>query len=144
MAQVVPSLIGYGYSSSPPVDKDFTMIDCARVLDSLMTGLGYSTYAVQGGDVGAFIGREISAKHDACKALHINMCFMQPPDNFDYGQCSELEMKGVAKLTAWSGRGLAYAQTHATRTSTISLILSSSPVALLAWFGALFLISLPL
>ena len=35
--------------------------------------------------------------------------------------------------------GMAYAQEHGTRPATIGLVLSSSPIALLAWIGEKFL-----
>lgn len=68
---VVPSLPGYGLSSGPPTDRDFTAGDAARVLNKLMVELGFGGgYIAQGGDVGYFLARKMSAVHDECKALH--------------------------------------------------------------------------
>jgi hypothetical protein len=38
---------GYGWSAGPPLDKGFGMVDQARIVDKLVTGLGYEKYAVQ-------------------------------------------------------------------------------------------------
>lgn len=68
---IVPSLPGYGYSDGPPLDRDYTVEDIARVMDSLMRGLGFgSGYVSQGGDIGSFITRVLGAKYDSCKAAH--------------------------------------------------------------------------
>lgn len=68
---VVPSLPGYGLSSGPPTDRDFTPTDAARVLNQLMVDLGFGAgYVAQGGDVGYFLARVMSVAHDECKAFH--------------------------------------------------------------------------
>lgn len=68
---IVPSLPGYGYSSGPPLDRDYKCEDTARVIDQLMKGLGFeSGYISQGGDIGSFITRLLGAKYDSCKAAH--------------------------------------------------------------------------
>jgi microsomal epoxide hydrolase len=63
---VVPSLIGYGYSSPPPIDKEFTTGSNAPIFNSLMEGLGFKGYIAQGGDVGSSVSRFL-AEFDACK-----------------------------------------------------------------------------
>lgn len=68
---VVPSLPGYGLSSGPPVDRDFNLVDTARVMNELMVTLGFQGgYVAQGGDVGSALARRLSVAHDECKALH--------------------------------------------------------------------------
>lgn len=68
---IVPSLPGYGYSSGPPLDRDYKVEDMARINDALMKGLGFeSGYISQGGDIGSFITRVLGAKYDSCKAAH--------------------------------------------------------------------------
>jgi microsomal epoxide hydrolase len=63
---IVPSLIGYGYSSAPPLDKEFTTRDNAPIFNSLMEGLGFKAYIAQGGDVGSAVSRYL-AEFDSCK-----------------------------------------------------------------------------
>ena len=68
---VVPSLPGYGYSSGPPTDKNFTTEGIARVMDKLMVGLGFGDgYIAQGGDIGSFVSRVLGATAPSCKAVH--------------------------------------------------------------------------
>lgn len=68
-----PSLPGYGYSAgSTPLDKDWHTTDTARVMNSLMVGLGFgkSGYVAQGGDVGSYVSRMLAAKYESCRAAH--------------------------------------------------------------------------
>lgn len=167
---IVPSLPGYGLSSGPPLDRDFALGDAARLLHRLMVdGLGFGNgYVAQGGDVGYFLARRLSAEYDACKAVHgasypslpaylffffwssfggydtdtshlavpVNM--LAPPSNADLTDQEGVEPKELESLQAykhWQQTGAAYAAEHATRPATIGLVLSSSPLALLAWIG---------
>jgi microsomal epoxide hydrolase len=68
---IVPSLPGYAYSASPPLDKDFRIEDVARLMNHLMLNLGFrGGYVAQGGDIGSKVGRVMAAEHEACKAVH--------------------------------------------------------------------------
>ena len=68
---IVPSLPGYGLSSPIPLDKDFTMVDAARIINQVMIQLGFGTgYVAQGGDVGSFISSLLARNHAECKAFH--------------------------------------------------------------------------
>lgn len=68
---IVPSSPGYAMSSGPPVDKDFTLLDVARVLNQLMVNLGFENgYIAQGGDIGSMLARIMSFQHKECKAFH--------------------------------------------------------------------------
>jgi microsomal epoxide hydrolase len=65
---IVPSLPGYAFSSGPPLDKNFGTEDAARVLDRLMSMLGFGDgYVVQGGDIGARVARLLAATYTGCK-----------------------------------------------------------------------------
>ena len=44
---VVPSHPGYAFSDPPPEGEDFKREDVADLMESLMQGLGYKTYATQ-------------------------------------------------------------------------------------------------
>lgn len=52
---IIPSLPGYGYSDAA-VRSGMDTAQIARIMQSLMQRLGYSSYVVCGGDWGAFIG----------------------------------------------------------------------------------------
>jgi microsomal epoxide hydrolase len=67
---IVPSLPGYTLSSSAPVDKDWTMADSARVMNSLMVELGFEKYVAQGGDVGSFVARLMAKEYEGCVGCH--------------------------------------------------------------------------
>ncbi|KAE8386397.1 Alpha/Beta hydrolase protein [Aspergillus alliaceus] len=134
---IVPSLPGYGFSSSPPVDKNFTTHDVARVIDTLMKNLGFeSGYVAQGGDIGARVSRHLAVNYDSCKAVHLNFCpIVTPPKGVSTENLTDFEKKGLARKEEFMTLGVAYAFEHGTKTSTIGHVLSSSPLALLAWCG---------
>jgi len=69
---IVPSLPGYAFSSGPPLDRNFTMADVAKILNTLMIQLGFGEtgYIAQGGDIGSRLSRLLGAKYDECKAVH--------------------------------------------------------------------------
>ncbi|KAH0040661.1 alpha/beta-hydrolase, partial [Aureobasidium melanogenum] len=134
---VVPSLPGYAFSSPPPLDKDFGIEDVARLMNQLMLNLGYGAgYMVQGGDVGSKVARVMAVKHGECK---VNFCIMEDePKQFE-GDVTEAEHKGLDRAREFLRTGSSYAIQHATKPATISLVLSSNPIALLAWIGEKFL-----
>ena len=67
---IVPSLIGYGYSSPPPIDIDFATRDDAFLIDRLMDGLGLQGYVAQGGDIGSFVSRFIAQNSTICAGAY--------------------------------------------------------------------------
>ncbi|GAM88923.1 hypothetical protein ANO11243_069570 [Dothideomycetidae sp. 11243] len=137
---IVPSLPGYTFSSGPPLNKDCSRIEMARVCQKLMHQLGFSDgYIAQGGDLGSFVARQSAQQDAACKAFHVNMCMIPPPENKDTLPMDELEIKAAPKGKRWIDYGTSYGQEHGTRTGTIGLVLSASPLAMLAWIGEKFL-----
>jgi microsomal epoxide hydrolase len=139
---VVPSLPGYTLSSPPPKDKEFKIEDAAAILDTLMRQLGFekSGYVVQGGDVGSKLARVLGGTtNNVAKAVHLNFCIMPDPENIPETLYGGLEQEGIKRAKRFKSIGSAYALEHATRPSTIGLVLSSSPLALLAWVGEKFL-----
>lgn len=137
---VAPSLPGYAYSSGPGVDVDYTTAQAADLMGKLMVGLGFeSGYLAQGGDIGSFVSRHLAATHDACKGMHLNMFAVGPPEGEKAKQMDEVEAKAFPRGQQFRDNGSAYMQEHGTRTATIGLVLSSSPLAMLAWIGEKFL-----
>ncbi|KAH8887998.1 alpha/beta-hydrolase [Thozetella sp. PMI_491] len=133
---VVPSLPGYAFSSPPPLDRDIDSDDAARIFDALAVLLGFRNYMIQGGDLGGRIGRVVAAKYPSCKAIHLNTGPMPPPDlALIKSPINEKERDGLERHFFFKHNGSAYAWTHATRPSTIGFVLSSNPIALLAWVG---------
>ncbi|UPX13223.1 uncharacterized protein EKO05_0003744 [Ascochyta rabiei] len=133
---IVPSLPGYPLSPRP-TDREWSVKESSAVLNQLMLNLGFEKYLAQGGDVGSFNARVSAQNHDACVGIHLNMMTVQ--DQPDESELSALEKKAIKSANAWRQTGNAYAQEHGTRPSTIGSVLSSNPLALLAWIGEKFL-----
>ncbi|CAD0028213.1 unnamed protein product [Aureobasidium pullulans] len=157
---IVPSLPGYAFSSSPPIDRDFKADNMAPVMNALMVALGFgSGYIAQGGDLGSFIARQLGVENEECKgmfailtshikrtiadfeilAFHLNLYQLPAPSNASSLPISQTEKLGLDRAKAFTETGSAYAREHGTRTATIGLVLSSSPLALLTWIGEKFL-----
>ncbi|KAJ5711694.1 hypothetical protein N7488_005850 [Penicillium malachiteum] len=135
---VVPSLPGYTFSSGPPLDRNFGTQDIARVLDQLMRNIGFeSGYVAQGGDIGSRIARELVVDYESCKGKISLTCDI--PASVIDDNLSDSEKRGVARMTEFMALGSGYATEHGTRPSTIGHVISSSPMALLAWVGEKFL-----
>lgn len=131
---VVPSLPGYAFSSAPPTDIDYDIKSTAHLFNNLMTGLGFSEYISQGGDLGSGISREQAINHDACVGFHLNMILAPPPANKDELELVPAEVKNLQGGMAFRQTGMAYAMEHGTKGATIGLALQSSPLALLCWY----------
>lgn len=68
---IVPSLPGYGFSGGPGLQSAPSSGLAAVVVNSLMVGLGFGAgYVAQGGDIGSFVARRLSAEYESCKAAH--------------------------------------------------------------------------
>lgn len=136
---IVPSLPGYGYSSGPPIDKDYGVEMAAEAMNKLMLGLGFgSGYIAHGGDLGSFVSRILAMNYDACKGVHVNMMGIPAPDSLNKSPDDE-EKVALEKAAEAVDTGLAFLLEQGTRAATIGLALSSSPLALLSWIGEKFL-----
>lgn len=81
---IVPSLPHFGLSSGPS-DVELTLDAAARLMNQLMLDLGFGKgYIAQGGDIGSFITRILSATSAECKAFH-GMCNMCSVKQTTYG-----------------------------------------------------------
>lgn len=66
---LIPSLPGYTFSSSPPLNRDFDLEDVAELIDKLAVGLGMKGYVTQGGDIGSRVARILGMKEE-CLGVH--------------------------------------------------------------------------
>ncbi|KAK4701458.1 hypothetical protein P7C70_g4771, partial [Phenoliferia sp. Uapishka_3] len=133
---VVASSPGYAFSDPPPLNRAFYDEDVAVLLNCLMLGLGYDRYVVQAGDWGQTVARLMSIRFPAVCGAHLNfMPFGRAPDGLLEADYSEADKKGLARGQEFLDYGRGYSAMHRERTSTISFVVSSSPVALLAWGG---------
>ncbi|CAG8957630.1 hypothetical protein HYFRA_00010497 [Hymenoscyphus fraxineus] len=136
---IVPSLPGFAFSDAPPLKRDFDLLDAAAIIDKLVIDLGFGGgYVAQGGDVGSKISRILGSKYSSCKAVHVNYCYMPEPDK-PLGDVTATDLEDLKRAREFKATGSAYALEQGTRSSTIGLVLSSSPLALLAWVGEKFL-----
>ncbi|KAJ0416905.1 Alpha/Beta hydrolase protein [Aspergillus carlsbadensis] len=134
---IVPSLPDYGLSGGASEDVEMTLDRAARILNQLMLDLGFGGgYIAQGGDLGSMLARIIAVRYDACKAFHVNMLVLNPDQKpGSLGDLTKTEKEHLDRSNKWQQTGFAYALEHGTRPSTIGLVISSSPLALLAWIG---------
>lgn len=61
------------------------------------------------------------------------MCPAPAPKENKWDGVNEAEKEAVPRGETFSKTGSAYANMHGTRPATIGLVLSSNPIALLAW-----------
>ena len=101
----------------------------------LMESLGYTEFAVQGGDIGAGIGSRMALQHpEKILGLHLNYI----PGS--YKPASELRENSTGEMAAyrrnaelWSRTEGAYSLQQATRPDTLAYGLNDSPIGLCAW-----------
>lgn len=66
--------------------------------------------------------------------VKVNLIVVQTrPNDDEMKSLTESELAGIKRGLDFVEFGTGYSKEHATRPSTIGLILSSSPIALLAW-----------
>lgn len=135
---VVPSLPGFCWSSPPP-RRGWTMQDTARVFHKLMLELGYTSYVAQAGDWGSFVAREMGARFDECKAVHLNFCPVALDAGINEADLTPRERKVKVRCQNWLDNHLGYAVCMRTRPHTIGVALADNPVGILAWVGEKYL-----
>jgi len=139
---IVPSIVGYCFSTGPSTKSNTTVANVAWIINSMMIGLGFTDgYIAQGGDIGSYLARILGSKFEECKAVHLNFCGMQKPQNADVTSeaLSKIEEAALERTRLYPMTEFAYALEHATKPATIGFVLSSNPVALLSWIGEKYL-----
>jgi epoxide hydrolase len=134
---VIPSIPGFGFST-PVREKGWNMFRIASAFTSLMEQLGYSKFAVHGGDMGAGITSIMSAlAPHTLIGTHVNTDFysvaglgMFPADT---SFLSDDEKPRLERMKEYKKNGTAYLEIQSTRPQTIAYSLSDSPVGQLAW-----------
>ncbi|KAI1121146.1 alpha/beta-hydrolase [Nemania abortiva] len=135
---IVPSLIGTGFSSAPPVSKPFYTPDTARIWNKLMVNLGFGEkgYIAQGNDVGTMISEYMLASYDECKASHITLWWGHPAYNATTEPpANALEAHALGRIAEINKWGNANVLLHADRSSTAGLTIGTSPISMLTWIG---------
>jgi len=129
---VVPSLPGYGFSSIPerPPGPKAT----AALWHALMTeNLGYTKYAAQGGDWGAFVTSWIGAEYgDSLFGIHLNRIGADTGAKPTPAPTEE-EKAWIQSVRKTRQDVAAYSQQHSTRPQSLGYGLNDSPAGLAAW-----------
>ena len=69
--------------------------------------------------------------------VHLNFCPTGPVKD-DKNTLTETDKAGIERTKWFTTEDYAYVLEHAHRSSTISIVLASNPVALLAWYDVCF------
>ena len=147
---VIPSLPGFGLSSH---GFGMNLAVIASKLQKLMRILGYDSYVVQGGDLGAMAAIPLCESDVSCKGIHVNFLPLGPP--FRKGLSGLLHCIKSYLFPSWCEepdlvmRSLVpfrflwwyfgYLHEHSTRPLTLSYSLADSPLGLAAWMAEKFL-----
>ena len=126
---IAPSLPGFGFSGRPP--RPIGPREIARLFATLMTDvLEYPSYLAQGGDWGGAISSWLGFEHaPACRAIHINIFTMRPPD----GPQGREEEAWATQFKRDQSMEDGYRTQQATKPQTLSYAMMDSPVGVAAW-----------
>ena len=133
---IVPSLIGYGFSSKPRIPVGPAII--ADLWHELMTHvLGYDTYVAQAGDWGSFVTSRLALQHaDAVSAIHLTMLPLRPHLKHEsQPPVTEAETKWIAEMRAWWAQEEGYRSIQSTKPMALAFALMDSPAGLAGWLA---------
>lgn len=127
---IVPSLPGFGFSGHTALSSEPT----AHLLEKLMVDvLGYTQYAVAGGDISMPIVYELASQH----AESLNILYLTdagyPNGTEDFSTLSAPEQQFVGQSQRWWYMEGAYNMEQSTKPQTLGFGLNDSPVGLAAW-----------
>jgi pimeloyl-ACP methyl ester carboxylesterase len=133
---VVPSIPGFGFSSAATT-PGLTNRTIAALMAQLMLSLGYSRFAMHGGDIGAGIASWIAADFPQHVAgLHLN--FIPGSYSPNAANPSDEERAFLQQRAQFADEGGAYAHMQRTKPLTLAYGLSDSPAGLMAWIAEKF------
>lgn len=134
---VVPSLPGYGFSPAPSRAGQSSR-EIALLWQGLMTGLGYSRFGAQGGDIGAGVSTWLARLFpDTISGIHLNYIpgSYRPPLGDGMLPLTNEEQAFLDRGASWSALEGAYAALQGTKPQTLSFALTDSPIGLAAWIA---------
>jgi pimeloyl-ACP methyl ester carboxylesterase len=130
---VIPSLPGVAFSQ-PLSDGRWDSVRTARAWDTLMRGLGYSSYGAHGSDNGAVVARELAIlSPEGFLGAHVLQLFSFPSGDPAEFERMTPEDHAALEFAGWFQTVNGYAQMNASRPRTIAAALSDSPVGQLAY-----------
>lgn len=133
---VVPSLIGYGFSSLPRQPIGPAVM--ADLWHRLMTEvLGYDTYAAQAGDWGSFVTSRLALQHaDALRAIHLTMLPLRPNLRHEsQPPVTDEESTWIREMQAWWRQEEGYRSIQSTKPMALAFGLMDSPAGLAGWLA---------
>ena len=130
---VVPSLPGYGLSFKPGQPR-FGVEEIADCVAELMHGaLGYTSFAVQGGDWGAITATRLGYAHpEKLIGIHLNLLAIRR-DQQDVADPTPEEQAYLDDRAIWLRDETGYQWIQGTKPQTLAFALSDSPAGLAAW-----------
>ena len=131
---VAPSLPGYTLSFQPR-QRRFAIPDIAAAFDELMVDvLGYSRFAAQGGDWGAFISAYLAYSVPAhLHGIHLNLLPLRREPVPTDGPADPAMATFNAEQDHWLREETGYSSIQGTKPQTLAYALTDSPVGLAAW-----------
>lgn len=133
---VVPSLIGYGWSSKPATPIGPAAM--AELWHRLMRDvLGYERYAAQAGDWGSFVTSRLALKHpQSVIAIHLTMLPLRPHlKHPSQPPVTAEEAAWIEKMKAWWRQEEGYRSIQSTKPMALAFGLMDSPVGLAGWLA---------
>lgn len=133
---IVPSLIGYGFSSIPRVPIGPAAI--ADLWHRLMTEvLGYDTYAAQAGDWGSFVTSRLALQHaQNVRAIHLTMLPLRPFLRHEsQPPVSAEEGAWIKEMGQWWKQEEGYRSIQSTKPMALAFSLMDSPAGLAGWLA---------
>jgi len=140
---IVPSLPGFGFSG-PTKSTGWNHNRIASALIELMERLGYSRFAVQGGDAGAIIGPAMTRLAPAkFIGVHVNAAtfgFMPfgPVDEAISAKFTLEEKERVARIGDFMQTRFGFNVLQSNQPQLLAFALADSPVGQMAWISQLF------
>jgi len=136
---VIPSMAGYGFSGKPTT-PGWDPARMARAWVELMKRLGYSRFAAQGGDWGAFVTNVMAEQAPPeLIGIHVNFSGAAPPDVARALQFGEPPPAGLSAEEQRAYDQMAFLYQHVPTQLMMAAHpqtlygLADSPVALAAW-----------
>jgi microsomal epoxide hydrolase len=130
---VAPSLPGYGLSFRPG-QKRYGVEEIADAMADLMSNtLGYSRFAVQGGDWGGITAARMGAVHaDKLIGIHVNLLAV-PRDPKSVSAPDAEQQSFLNNLKYWLDEETGYQWIQGTKPQSLSFAMTDSPAGLAAW-----------
>jgi pimeloyl-ACP methyl ester carboxylesterase len=131
---IAPSLPGYGFSGHPRV-RAMNIQAMAELFHKLMTEvLGFTRYAVQGGDWGSAITSRLGEVHaPSLYGIHLNMIAIGPAEGRNAAELTPEEKVFLGDLEKFRTAETGYQWIQGTKPQTLAYGLNDSPAGLAAW-----------